>query len=115
LGEDDHVLRARVLLPSFRNPGQVHYLYQLQGMEYTWHRSDDGRILYTGLEPGSYVLVVQATIGEGIWSRRQELLRIEVLPPIHRRGWFWIVIVLCAVGIGMVLQNIITRWRKTVQ
>jgi hypothetical protein len=112
MDEDDHVLRARLLLPSFRNPGQVHFLYRLQGMEYTWHRSDDGRILYTGLAPGNYILVVQATIGEGIWSNRQELLHIDVLPPLQRRYWFWIVVILCAVGVGMLLQKMITRRRK---
>ncbi|MFZ1730988.1 MAG: two-component regulator propeller domain-containing protein [Bacteroidota bacterium] len=112
MDENDHVLRARVLLPSFRNPGQVHFLYQLQGMEYTWHRSDDGRILYTGLEPGSYTLAVQATIGEGIWTHRQQLLRIEVLPPLHRTYWFWIIVILCAVGAGMLLQRTITRRRN---
>ncbi|MBE0645780.1 MAG: hypothetical protein IH600_16995 [Bacteroidetes bacterium] len=115
LGEADHVLRARVLLPSFRNPGQVHFLYQLQGMEYTWHRSDDGSILYTGLEPGNYTLVVQATIGEGIWSKRQQLLRIEVLPPLQRRRVLWIALLLCAVAAGMFLQRTLSRWRNTVQ
>lgn len=108
---DDQVLRASLLLPSFRNPGEVHFLYQLEGMEYTWHRSDDGDILYTGLEPGSYTLVVQATIGEGIWSSRQKLIRIEVLPPFHRTIWFWLLILCCAVAVGMLLQHLI-RERK---
>ncbi len=113
MGRDDHVLRARVVLPSFRNPGQVHFLYQLQGMEYTWHRSDDGSILYTGLEPGSYTLVAQATIGEGIWTESTELLRIEVLPPLHLTAWFWFILLLCAAGAGMLLQRMITHRRNT--
>lgn len=91
LGDGDHVLRARVFLPSFRNPGQVRFLYRLQGMEYTWHRSDDGRILYTGLQPGSYLLSVQAEIGEGIWKRRQELLEVTVTAPLYHSPWFWTV------------------------
>jgi hypothetical protein len=115
MGEDDHVLRARLMLPSFRNPGQVHFLYQLQGMEYTWHRSDDGNILYTGLEPGSYTLVVQATIGEGIWSNRQQLLRIEVLPPLHESPWIWLLMILCAMGTGMLLQRMIMRRKNNAQ
>lgn len=113
MGRDDHVLRARVILPSFRNPGQVYFLYQLQGMEYTWHRSEDGLILYTGLEPGDYTLVVRATIGEGIWSESEELLHIEVLPPLYQTAWFWIVLLLCAVGAGMLLQRMLSRQRAS--
>ena len=114
LGADQRVLRARVLLPTFRNPGQLRFLYQLRGMEYTWHESSDGRILYTGLEPGEYTLVVQATIGEGIWSARQTLVRIEVAPPLQRRWWFLLLLVLAAAGAGMLLQRTLWRWRASV-
>jgi hypothetical protein len=115
LGDGDRVLRARLLLPTYRNPGQLRFLYRLRGMEYTWHESTDGSLLYTGIEPGSYVLEVQASIGEGIWSERQTLLRIDVLPPIERRWWFWLLAVLAAAGAGMLLQRTITRWRETVR
>ncbi len=113
MGEGDHVFRAKLLLPSFRNPGQVHFLYRLEGMEYTWHSSDDGEILYTGLEPGSYTLAVQATIGEGIWSRRQNMIRIEVSTPVQRTLWFFFLILACAVGAGMLIQRTISRRRRS--
>ena len=107
LGKGDHVLRMRVLLPSFRNPGQVSFLYRLQGMEYTWHRSDDGRILYTGLQPGSYMLAVQADIGEGVWTRRRELLEVTVTTPLYESPWFWSALLL----ILFVLSTLLLRAR----
>jgi ligand-binding sensor domain-containing protein len=107
----DHVLRARMLMPSFRNPGQTFFLYRLRDMEYTWHRSDDGRILYTALEPGKYTLEVQATIGEGIWSFRRQLLEIEVRAPMHRHILFRFVMLLALLAVGMLLQRILQRWR----
>ena len=114
MGTRDRVLRARLLLPSFRNPGQVRFLYQLRGLENAWHECSDGRILYSGLKPGSYTLVVQAGIGEDIWSERQTLLRIEVLAPIGQRWWFWLIVLLAAVSTGIFVQRTISRWRDTV-
>lgn len=111
LGEDERVLHARLLLPTFRNPGQLRFLYRLRGLEYTWHESADGGILYTGIESGSYELEVQASIGEGIWTERQILLRIDVTAPVTQRWWFLLLLLLLAAGAGMLLQRSIIRWR----
>lgn len=113
LGEDERVLRARLLLPTFRNPGQLRFLYRLRGLEYTWHESTDGSILYTGIEPGSYDLEVQASIGEGIWSWRQTLVHVNVTAPVSQRRWFLLLLMLLAAGLGMLVQRTILRWRIT--
>jgi hypothetical protein len=105
LRTDDHVLRFRCLLPSFRNAGQVRFLYQLQGMEYTWHSSSDGRILYTGLSPGSYLLAVQADLGEGVWTRRQQLITVIVQAPLFESVWLWLALIPLALLIGYLLQR----------
>ncbi|MBR9976773.1 MAG: hypothetical protein KFH87_01680 [Bacteroidetes bacterium] len=111
MDRSDHVLRAQVLLPSFRNPGETFFLYRLRGMEYTWHRSDNGAILYTSLQPGRYTLEVQATIGEGIWTVRRSLLEINVRHPWHEHLFFRLVLLLGVLAAGMLLQRILQRWR----
>ncbi len=100
-----HVLRAEMIVPSFRNPGAVRYLYTLQGLESAWHESRDGSILYSGLPPGKYVLTVQAGLGEGIWSRRQDVLTIVVRRPFYLTLWFWGVLLLFAGLIGFMLKK----------
>ena len=100
-----HVLRARVITPSFRNPDALRWLYTLQGLERAWHVSRDGSILYSGLPPGRYVLTVQAGMGEGIWSRRQDVLTIVVRLPFYLTLWFWGVLLLFAGLIGFMLKK----------
>ena len=112
LGTDERVLRARLLLPTYRNPGQLRFLYRLRGLEYTWHESRDGSILYTGIEPGSYELEVQASIGEGIWSARQPLLHVEVTAPVTQRWCVLVLLLWLAAGLGMLVQRSMLRWRE---
>lgn len=87
LAPDNAVFAVRCVLPSFTNPGQVRYHFRLDGHEYLWHESDDGRMLYTGLPPGSYRLVVRATTGEGVWIAEQTVLAVEVAAPLSARWW----------------------------
>ncbi len=110
LGPDDTVLRVRLLLPTFRNHGQLRYLYQLRGMEYSWHVSTDGEILYTGLKPGSYVLTVQAALGEGVWTRRAMLLEVDVAAPFLETPWFWMLLIVIAGLIGYLAQKQRHSW-----
>jgi ligand-binding sensor domain-containing protein len=105
LDSDDRVLGVQCLFPSYRNPGQVRFLYQVEGMEYTWHESTDGRILLTGFRPGNYTLVVRATAGEGIWTAQHALLAITVLHPFHETGWFWYLSIFTAAVAGYFIRR----------
>ncbi len=109
LGPSDRVLMIRLLAPSFRNPGEVRYLYKLDGLEYTWHRSDDGRILYTAIPPGEYRLMVHATLGEGHWTPVYQVLTINVMPPFTETIWFWLLMIVVAAVGGSALMYVRSR------
>lgn len=106
LGSGDHVLRVRLLLPSFRNPGQCRFLYRLEGLETAWHESSDGHIMYSGLKSGRYRLVVQATIGEGIWTVRQSVFDVDIAAPIGQRMLLWALVAAASLGLGLLLRRI---------
>ncbi len=111
LGPSDRVLRIRLLAPSFRNPGSVRFLYKLDGLEYTWHSSDDGRILYTAIPAGQYKLLVRATLGEGHWTTEHVMLTLHVSPPFTETIWFWLLLLLLAALSGATLMY----WRSRKQ
>jgi signal transduction histidine kinase len=87
-------------LPSFRNPGCVKYFYHIDGLEYAWHESTDGTFSYASLPAGTYHLIVQATIGEGIFSNQHTLFELVVHPPFHQTKWFWFLMIVLAGGAG---------------
>jgi ligand-binding sensor domain-containing protein len=100
LSHDNAIFAVRCVLPSFTNAGQVRYHFRLDGHEYLWHESPDGRMLYTGIPPGSYRLVVRATTGEGAWSTEQTVLAVEVAAPLHERWWMQVLALALAVAAG---------------
>ena len=108
LGPDDQYLQLRWAVPSYRNPGAVRVVYRLDGLEFSWHESADGIIMYSGLPSGTYTLVARATIGEGIWTGEHSLLSIVVDPPYYLTFWFWLLVLALLSGLGYLWHRIRT-------
>jgi ligand-binding sensor domain-containing protein len=111
LGPNDRVLHLRVLAPAFRNPGSVRFMYKLEGLDYSWHTSTDGRILYTAIPPGNYKLLLRATLGEGHWTPEHVMLSLVVSPPFTGTIWFWLLLLLVAGCLGAAVMY----WRSRKQ
>jgi ligand-binding sensor domain-containing protein/signal transduction histidine kinase len=111
LGPNDRVLRLRVLAPAFRNPGSVRFMYKLEGLDYTWHTSTDGRILYTAIPAGTYKLLLRATLGEGHWTPEHVMLSFVVSPPFTDTLWFWLLLLLLTGCLGAAVMY----WRSRKQ
>jgi LytS/YehU family sensor histidine kinase len=43
---------------------------------------------YTNLDPGDYELVIRGSNSDGIWNPREKVLKITIMPPFWRTGWF---------------------------
>jgi PAS domain S-box-containing protein len=85
------------------------YRYILEGFEHEWNEVDSRRRTapYTNLPPGTYVLRVQGTNQDGVWSSHEATLRITMLPPWWETLWFRGTLVL--VVFGIVAGSV--RWR----
>ncbi|HEV2110174.1 MAG TPA: two-component regulator propeller domain-containing protein [Gammaproteobacteria bacterium] len=92
------VLRYRQNILSFdfaafdyAAPAGNRFRYSLEGFDDAWHLSADGRgITYTNLDPGRYVLRVQASSDGVSWSAEEAELPIRVRPPPWRSGWAYL-------------------------
>ncbi|HEU0305680.1 MAG TPA: EAL domain-containing protein [Lysobacter sp.] len=79
------LLRLRVGALDYAPAADIQYRYRLEGFDARW--IDNGRqqdITYTRLPPGDYVLRVQATNGDGVWSPQELSMPVHVLPPWWR-------------------------------
>lgn len=66
-----------------------HYRYRLEGLSDVW--IDNGlknSVSFTNLDPGTYVLSVNAAMKEGVWSDQITQLEIVILPPWWATWWF---------------------------
>ena len=111
LAPDEEVVRVHVLLPTYRNPGQRRYIYRLDGFEYVWHESNDGRIVLSGLSPGSYQLVIRAGIGEGVWTE-DLTLDIEMRSALSDSIFFKALALLMAAALGYAARASVLALRQ---
>ncbi|MEO7174843.1 MAG: ATP-binding protein [Saprospiraceae bacterium] len=80
---------------DFTSPNQNKYRYQLVGIDKTWVESGTRRTAtYLHLPAGNYVLRVQGTNSQGVWSNKIKELQIKVLPPWWRTWWAYLIYVL---------------------
>lgn len=74
---------------SYRRPEENKYRYILEGIDKEWYysgRKRNGR--YSGLPPGTYILRIQGSNNDGVWSNHEARLRVNVTPPWWGTGWF---------------------------
>lgn len=86
---------------NWQRPQQIRFKYQLAGFNQDWVEVGTRRTAYfSNLPPGAYTFRVIADNGEGVWNTAGPALRVTVLPPFYRTGWF---LILSIVGITTVI------------
>jgi signal transduction histidine kinase/ligand-binding sensor domain-containing protein len=94
---------------SFIKPGQIHFNYELQGLDRNWVEAGTRRTAYyPHLPPGKYVFRVIAANSDGLWNTKGESLPIAVLPPFYLTWWF------LALGSLIAAGSVIFAWQYRV-
>jgi signal transduction histidine kinase/CheY-like chemotaxis protein len=86
---------------SYAAPRKNRYRYMLEGFETAWNETDSSRRFasYTNLPAGNYVLRVQATNSDGVWSRQETRLNLTILPPWWETTWFRAGLLVLVIGL----------------
>jgi len=64
--------------------------YKLEGFNKDWVYSKLHFASFTNLEPGEYTFRLKAANGDGVWSEKEKIIHIEVLPPYWRTTFAYI-------------------------
>ncbi len=84
------------------------YRYKMSGIDRDWFHSGNlrkGR--YTGITPGKYVLTIEGSNNDGVWSDNPVRLNVTVIPPWWRTWWFRTLMGVAFVCIGFLTYT----WR----
>ncbi|NCD68119.1 hybrid sensor histidine kinase/response regulator transcription factor [Mucilaginibacter agri] len=77
-------------------PEKISYAYYLEKWDHNWNYVGKLKTAYyTRLNEGTYTLRIKATNTEGVWTKKELVVLITVLPPWYRAWWaylFYIVI-----------------------
>jgi signal transduction histidine kinase/ligand-binding sensor domain-containing protein len=95
---------------SFIKSEQVHFKYQLEGLDAGWIDTGTRRVAYfSHLPPGKYTFKVIAANSDGVWNTEGAALKITVLPPFWRTWWFVSLIALLVAGVGFTAYTVRVR------
>lgn len=85
LSHDENFITLEFSGLNFVDPSHTYYRYKLEGLEKDWtivnSENGLGKVTYTGLAPGKYVLKVYASDNPNTWSHECRELKITVAPP----------------------------------
>jgi signal transduction histidine kinase/ligand-binding sensor domain-containing protein/DNA-binding response OmpR family regulator len=87
LSADDNVIAIDFTALDFQHFKNNQYKYYLQGFDKEWNLGTQRTATYTNLNPGSYLFRVKATNNDGVWSQKEAVLRITILPPWYKTWW----------------------------
>lgn len=71
-------------------PEKMKYAYKLDGFNNEWMTTEEGKITYTNLAPGKYILKVKAINNDGYSSENEAVLTIVIHPPFWLSGWAYL-------------------------
>lgn len=86
LSPDINFITIEFAALNFFHPEKTQYRYMLQGFNDQWliTSSNQRRVTFTNLDPGTYRFKVQSTNSDGVWSDNEAILKITVLPPFWK-------------------------------
>lgn len=76
---------------SYVIPQMNSYMYQMEGLDHQWVIiKNNGRISFSKLPPGHYVLKIKGSNNDQLWNPRQTRLSIDILPPWWATVWAYL-------------------------
>lgn len=99
---------------DYSAPERNRYAYRLEGYDNDWVETDHTRRLaaYTNLPPGNYHLRLRGSNRNGLWSEKELVLPIRVLPAWHHAWWFMLIEALAAVAAIYALVQARTKYLR---
>jgi PAS domain S-box-containing protein len=111
LSSRDKIFSIAFAALDYTLPRRNHYAYVMEGLSDRWIQLGEKReVTFTNLDPGKYVLRVKASNSDGVWSDASAVpLRVVILPPFWRTGWFYALCILSVVFTGTASYRLRTR------
>ena len=87
-------LRFEFAAMQFNQPQKIRYRYQMKGIDEKWIESGTNNIAaYSSVRPGNYILLINATDINGLWSTSVKQLPITIHQPFWATWWAYVIYV----------------------
>ena len=84
---------------SFEMAKKVHFKFILEGFDKKWNEAGTSRTApYTNIPYGKYTFRVKAANNEGVWSKEDAIVKLEVEPFFYQTFLFWAIALISIAG-----------------
>ncbi|MCP5104949.1 MAG: histidine kinase, partial [bacterium] len=92
----DYIFTLEFSALNYRQAEKNQFAYKLEGFDKDWIETDykNRRATYTNLPHGEYLFRVKASNDDGLWNQRGTSIKITILPPFWKTGWFRFLVLL---------------------
>lgn len=100
---------------SFLQTSNLVIRYQLEGYHDSWQEVVNPRtniLTFNNLPPGEYTFKMQTSLGAVFDDEILSSKPFVILKPIYLQTWFVLLLLLVFLGIGFLLNALMTQWRK---
>lgn len=87
---DQNVFTIEFVALNFIKSAKNKYAFKLEGFDEKWSFVDNPSATYTNLPSGKYRFLVKGANNDGIWNNLPSVINIEVLPPIWKTWWAYL-------------------------
>ena len=109
LNYEQNIFSVQFASDNYILPEKVKYIYRLEGFSDEWMATEEGKVTYTNLSPGTYVLKVKAINGDGYSGDEEAALEIVVHPPFWLSIWAYMIYVVLSVLVVLWVRYYIRR------
>ncbi|WP_111708800.1 hybrid sensor histidine kinase/response regulator transcription factor [Lutibacter citreus] len=97
----------------FVAPEKNRFQYKLEGLDNDWNYTTGSNFAhYTNLSHGEYFFKVKASNNDGLWSDKQAVLKIKIIPPYWFSIWAYIFYSLICLFIAWGIRSFLLIKRK---
>lgn len=91
LSHDQNHITFDFVAIQLNRSGKIYYRHLLEGYDSEWSPPEsETNVTYTNLDPGEYILKVQATDDLSSWVDPVTEYAFVITPPFWRRNWFYV-------------------------
>lgn len=94
---------------DYRAARKIQYAYKLSGVDKNWNYVGNSRrfVNYANLPVGSYTFLVKASDENGVWSEQVTSMEVQILPPLYRTWWAYLIYFCILVVAGFVSARVV--------
>ena len=68
---------------------EIIYAYRMEGIDSLWRYTRQNELNYAGMAPGTYILHIKSTNGDGVWTDNETTITLHRAANFNETPWAW--------------------------